>query len=415
MLQEVQLVQESRDAADLIVKPLETDEELRLANDLMAKVHGDYFTNLHWLEACGAGYPGFRREHTRIVLWKGELAGSLRLNTETIRLGEARLKMGGFCWVSTAPRHRHKGVCRALMLGTLQYMKAHNYHVSLLFGIPNFYHQFGFVTTLADCAVVVEVAEVPPSFASAYRMREGKPGDIPAVRKIHAADDSEVACSLLRTSAHITNKWERRKGLRVLTSEHGKVVAYFIARGKGDHLSVSEVGAADHADFRELLGACAKVAAEEAAGRIRFLVPPPHPFARFLLQYKSVHEMHVVRDCGGMMAFVNIAEALENLIPEWESLLAKSAAREFRTEVTLFVDRAPYRIRANRGAVDIAQLSGGNKVSLSAADLMHLVTGYRYLEDVLNARRRLISPEARALLATLFPKRCPYVWDFDRF
>lgn len=125
--------------------------------------------------------------------------------------------------------------------------------------------------------------------------------------------------------------------------------------------------------------------------------------------------MHVVRDCGGMMAFVQVGEALENLIPEWESLLAKSRLRESRIEVTLLVERAPYRIRANRGAIDAAQFTGTNKVSLSTADLIHLVTGYRYVDDILAARPRLVRPDARELLAVLFPKRTPYVWTFDRF
>jgi hypothetical protein len=46
---------------------------------------------------------------------------------------------------------------------------------------------------------------------------------------------------------------------------------------------------------------------------------------------------------------------------------------------------------------------------------MHLVTGYRFLDDVLAQRRRILSPEARLLLAALFPKRTPYVWLLDRF
>ncbi|MDQ1257518.1 MAG: family N-acetyltransferase, partial [Candidatus Hydrogenedentes bacterium] len=75
----------------LAVRGVETDDELAAANDLMAKVHcSDYFYGMNWLKSFGAGYPGYLREHTRIALWNGELAGSLRLNTETIRIGEAR-------------------------------------------------------------------------------------------------------------------------------------------------------------------------------------------------------------------------------------------------------------------------------------------------------------------------------------
>ena len=404
-------------SADLRVKPVETDEELRLANDLMAKAHyADYFAALHWLETCGAGYPGYHREHTRIAVWKNEVAGALRMNTEIVRIGEARLKVGGFGWVTTCTRHRQKGVCRALMVDTLQYMRDHNYHVSMLFGIPNFYHRFGFVTTLSDHSIIMDLEEALTSIYARYRMRDAKPGDILAIQKLHAANDAEVTCSLLRSCAHLTNKWDiRGKGMRVLTTEQGKVVAYFLARKDGDHLTVEEVGFADMAACEQVLGASARIAADEAVGRIHFLVPPSHPFAHFLLLYKTTHQMQVVRDTGGMMAFINLGETLENLIPEWENLLARSALRDARTEFTVLVDGSPYRLRANRGAIDVAQFPGKNKVSVTAAELMHLVTGYRHAEDILATRRRLITTEARALISALFPKHNPYVWLFDRF
>lgn len=405
-----------KDQRDLIVRGVETDEELKIANDLMAKVHmPDYFVALNWLESCGAGYPGYRREHTRIAFWRGELAGSLRMNTETIRIGEARLKTGGFGWVTTAARHRHKGICRALINDTLDYMRQNNFHVSMLFGIPDFYHRFAFTTTLADYGIVFDVSQVLTLTPVTLRVREAKPGDIPAIQRIHNSNDTDVACSLLRSSGHLTNKWGRDKGIRVLTNSQGKVMAYFAARRESDHLRVTEVGVADGADCREILGACARLAGAEALGRIRFLVPPPHLFARYLLRYRSIHEMQVFRDSGGMMAFVNVPETLESMIPEWENLLARSALRDSRIEVTLVLGRTYLRIRANRGAIDVAQSMGTNKVGLDLAELMHLVTGYSYLQDILTQRRRVLTEKAREFLAVIFPKRCPYVWPFDRF
>ena len=397
------------------VRAVETEEELRLANDLMAKSQAaDYFSAMHWLETCGASYPGYVREHTRIALRDGEVAGALRLNTETVRLGEARLKTGGIGWVSTAFRHRHKGVCTALIQDAFRYLERHKYHVAMLFGIPFFYHRFGFTTTLADYAITMDAAEAAAAPAQ-LRVRRAKPGDIQAVQTIHNANDTATACSLLRTGAHITNKWDRCKTLRVLTDERGKVEAYFFARSGEGGLHVEEVGVADPAVCPDVLAACARAALDASAGRLRFLVPPSHAFAHFLIQYKSTHEMSVVRDAGGMMAFVDIGETFESMIPEWESRLARSAARSLRTELTLVVDDACYRVRANRGAVDIAGGSGKNKLSLEPAELMHLLTGYRHIEDVLTPHKGVLAPDARAVLATVFPKRSPYVWPFDRF
>jgi predicted acetyltransferase len=302
------------------------------------------------------------------------------------------------------------------MLDGLAYMADHNYHVSMLFGIANFYQRFGFSTTLSEYATTVDVLEASEAYHPDYRIRDGKPGDIRALQKMHAANDADVACSLLRTAAHITNCWERWKPVRVLTNAQGKMLGYFLPRPEEDVLSVDEVGVEDAQACGAVLHACAEAARKRYLPKIRFHMPSQHPFTNYLIRYRSIHETRMARDSGGMMTIVNLGETLESMIPEWESLLIASAACDFRTEVTLVVDSAaPYRLRVNRGAVDVANVVGKNKVSLSSRDLMQLLSGYRFLDEILDSERRILTQEARQLLATLFPKRTPYVWLMDRF
>ncbi len=401
----------------LVVKAVENASELRQANDLMAKTHNPiYFDSLRWFENSGAAYPGFRREHTRMALAGDEIAGALRITTDTIRIGEARLKTGGVAWVSTAPRFRHQGVAGMLMRDALRYMRDHQYHVSMLFGIPDFYHRFGYVTALADYTVSVDAAEAAVAAPGPPRkFRRIKPGDIAAIQKIHAANDHDTPCSLLRGAAHFTNKWERLKDTDVVTDDKGKVIAYAKIAHADDQLRVEEIGVASLADCAGIMALCAARAREECAGRIRFHVPPMHPLARYLRQYTSLHETRFVRERGGMMAFVNLGEALEHMIPEWEGCLGPGILRDARIELTLIADGAPYRVRANRGALDIAQAAGRNKVGITARELMQLLAGYRAVDDILGQSRRLLTGDARGLLHAIFPKRDPYVWLLDRF
>lgn len=400
---------------ELLTRGAENAEEMRLAAELMAKTQWNYFDAIHWMESTGEGYPGYAREHTRMAFWNGEIAGALRLTTDTIRIGEARLKMGGLGWVATASRHRNKGVARTLIGDALHYMKLHQYHVAMLFGIPNFYHRFGFTTSLAEYATTTAVAEATQIPHSPYRMRSGKPGDIPALQRIHMVNDAETACSLVRSAAHITNKWGRWKPVQVITNADGKVLGYFLAHGAEDTLYVDDLGIAELKHCGALIKACADAAAADYRSRIRFAGPPTHPVMQFLHQYKSTHEMQLTHNEGGMMAFINLEETLESMIPEWESLLSRSAARTLKTDLVLLVDKKAWRIRAHRGVLDAAQGNGSNKLSLNPAELMHLITGYRYLDEILSTRRRMLSADAKLLLAALFPKRTPYVWGIDRF
>lgn len=401
--------------ARVCIKPVESAEELRKAIDLMARAHSHADSSeLRWFEANALRYPGYEREHTRIAVLRDEIVAALRMTTETIRIGEARLKMGGLGWIATASHHRRKGVSALLIRDTIAYMRQHNYHVAMLFGAPEFFQHVGFTTVLADYSVLVDTLEAL-TFDNPFKVAPGKPGDVPVLQKLHAANDADIACSLLRSGAHLRNKWARWEGWRMLKDDQGRAVAYLLAQPDGDHLGVYEAAVEETGLCAAVIRAAGDLADEHALSRIRFHVPPAHPLARFMLAFPCTHEMRIERNAGGMMACVGIGETLESMLPEWESRLSQSSAYDIRTELTLVVDGTPYRIRANRGALDVANASASGKIALRQSDLIQIITGYRHPGDWLEERRCIVSSPARALFTAIFAKRTPYVWRFDRF
>jgi predicted acetyltransferase len=400
--------------ADYQILPATTPEALRDAVALMASVHRRG-PERDGLEEMSTRYPGFSPEHIRTARAGDEVVSALRITTDTLLLGEARLRLGGVGWIATAPHHRHRGLARALLLDAFDYLARQNYHVCMVFGIPGFYGQFGFTACLPDYTVLVDTNEAL-GFERALELRAAKSGVVPVLQRIHAQHNMRIPCSLARTSAHYMNRWHLWRGWHTLGDREGRVHGYFIATRSGNHLRVDDAGIDDKCWCPALVAATGALAAEASLHQIRFHVPPNHPLARYLAQFRSVHETHVDRDAGGMMRFVNVGETLESMIPEWEGLVAGSVLRDTHTECTLVTGPGQgHRIRAHRGAIDIAPGMGTNKVSLTPADLMHLVTGFRHLDDILEERRALLSPEARTLLQTIFPKRAPYMWPFDHF
>jgi predicted acetyltransferase len=396
-------------------KPAEGAEQQRLAVGLMAAVHGGGApSKAHWLRDFGHRYPGFHPEHTRIV-WNGrEVLAALRITSDTVQIGEARLRMGGLGWVSTAEHHRGKGYCRLLLQDAAEYMQRHGYHVSMLFGIPDLYQKFSYSTCLVDYTVSVNTVDAL-GFEPPHRLREARPAEIPVLQKLHSQNNSDIACSMLRTSGHFKNRWDLWQTWYAMSDHQGRTLGYFIAQPNGNRLEIDDPAVQDRGLCAYAMASAAQIANEASCDRIVIHAPPPHPLARYLIQFRSTHEANMDRDAGGMMALLNIQEALENMIPEWENLLANSLARDFRTEATLYVEGRPYRIRSNRGAVDVSMQGGASKVSLTQRDLIQLLTGYRHVEDVLAERRAIVLPEAHELLRTIFPKRSPYFWRFDRF
>ena len=397
------------------VKPVESDVELRLANELMADAHARNDPALHdWLFHIAPQSPGFQREHIRTLWAEGEMVSALRLTTETMLLGEARLRMGGISFATTARHRRGQGCFDILMRDALDYLRRNNYHVSMVFGIPGLYGRFGYASSLADYSVRMNTVDAL-GFGSPFRARPAQPALIPELQRIHSGNNAAIPCSILRTTAHFKNGWDRLQRWYALYDEKGKVEAYFIAGDAGGHLRVDDVGLVEKGLSAAVVAEAARLASERSLSLLRFHVPPQHALSRFLLQFRSVHEMEVEHDAGAMMRFVSVGETLESLIPEWESRIAESLLRRVRAEFTFVVEGQPYRIRVNRGAVDVSGMPGANKVSLPAAGLLHLVTGYRHVEDVFDRGRYVVAPDAYGVMQTIFPKRMPYVWRFDRF
>src|SRR5690242_7517610 len=93
---------------EIRVKAVETQEEWQRCSDVMATEHASNPPARRWLVSHSEQYPNYRREHTRIALAGEEVAGAVRITTDTIRIGEARLKMGGISWLTVAERFRRK-------------------------------------------------------------------------------------------------------------------------------------------------------------------------------------------------------------------------------------------------------------------------------------------------------------------
>jgi predicted acetyltransferase len=402
---------------DVIVRSVENDEELHQANSLMARSREESHADVSdWLNSFGAGYPGYRPEHTRVALFGSQVVAALRLTTDTIRIGEARLKMGGLGWVATDGAWGRRGIVSRLVTDTLRYMREHRYHVSMLFGVSELYRRWGFAATIAQHTTIVDLATrdiSPPD--RPFKMRAAKPGDIQAIQKMHGLNDTETSCSLIRTQAHLANKWKHWDSVRVLTDGRGKLSAYFRGAPADSDYAIDELGVADEDACTALLHAAAGLAEEAGARRLAIAAPPNHPLIRHLCRCHPCQERNTPDKTCGMMAFANLGEALESMIPEWENRLVNSTLTGCHAEATLIVGRTAWRVRAHHSAVDVTPGTGPNKLVLSPQELIQLTTGCLALEECLAAKRRMLNTGGLALLQAIFPMRMPYVWVLDRF
>jgi len=366
-----------------------------------------------WPETHGVDYSPQERARVRVALLDGEVAGALRLHSEVMRLGEARLRVGQLSLLSIEPRFRGKGVQRALIAEVLAGLNAQQYHLALLCTERGVHYPLGFTSAYPEHDILIETLEAV-RVAGDWRVRDAKPGDIPAMSRIHAENDAKVDGVLLRPEGAWPARWPRDAQSTAITDSTGQLLAYFVALPESFPFHVIEAGIASPAAAPALLAVCGDMANDAGASAIQFGIPGNHPFAAYLRRFPCTVQTHYPADGGAMLAVCDVGETLESLVPEWEARIAETVAVTWRNEVTLLVDGHAFRIRNTRGALDIAAASGRNKLSLSRADLVRLIMGFDRSDELMTRRKALADTEARTVLRAIFPPRQPHLWPLDR-
>lgn len=417
-----------RAAADIEVRGAASLEEESAANQLFARVQAlGREQALAWLESAGAAWPGHRPERVRLALRSGQVVGALRVAELTLRIGRARLRVGGIGWVSTHPDFRMQGVCAALMTDTLNYLGREGFALSLLFGIPGLYQKFGYVAAIPARSIRIDLTSVPSDSPPRHACRPFTDADIPAMCALFDAEEAnEASYSIVRTEA-----WTRAQALsRVPKTPHhadwpatislvdarGRFSGWLMPESARDELVIKDTGVADEEACASLLAHAAALAREQGVERIRFLVPPFHRFARYLEPMGSTEETGTFRDSDGMLALVDARAALAAMLPEWNRRLEPGLAANAREGLAFTCAGSGFRVRVGSDGIELATGAPDSAaLALTGAELVLLLGGCRRAPEILADRwAGLTEPEQRTA-QFLFPRLAPFIWPIDHF
>lgn len=410
------------DTVEHAVRGVNSEVELGMANALMAGTQAPPDAEcMRWLETTGPRWPGITPSHTRVLYIGAEMAGALRIQPLKLRVGRARLTAGGIGWVSTKAAYRNRGVCAALMRDALDFMTRSGFLASLLFGIPNLYQKYGFVTMLPEHTITIGIGERPPA---APCLAPVTWDDARTLRRLHDKDEDCVSCSIVRDARYFETLYrcashtiryypDWASTVKVLDAK-GHAVAYLMPQAGQDVLHIKELGVKGPAHFETVLEAAFALARGHGRDRVRFHLPPSHPFAVFLRDYSCEHLTQTFRNAEGMMKLLHVQESLCAMIPEWEARLEEAAMPRSRVELVLSVEQVTCRIACRRGKVHVERTDDASHVRVTSQLLCRLLVGFSSGSDVATSHPGL-RVEQRRLLSCLFPLRVPFVWPIDHF
>ena len=364
-----------------------------------------------------------------------EEVAKLGVGRYTMRLAGAEVLMGGIWGVVTHPAHRGRGYAAQMLRATVERLRAERFPLSLLFGIADFYHRFGYAPVLPIYAVTATTRHlerfVREGGGAEVRVRPGTGADAPALADVYHRVSASRTGTLRRGPDKFdppppgqTGNWWRHPR-RVLVAEAGGApVGYALLHGDPAQLRVLEaVVPAEHVETAglALLAALTREAVERRDGELKLPLPPDEPLAQVLRRAGCTMEVTYPANGNGMgrlMDLPALVEAIQSAVgvraaglpleqrADAVDLTCVELGDEPEQRATLHLSPAERPDRAARRVIG---------VRLPQARLCQLLMGYQGIDALRRAYPDACAEKDVALVRALFPEGYPHMWSIDHF
>lgn len=356
------------------------------------------------------------------LLLDGESVSEMVIWKRDMRIGTTTVKMGGIGGVSTKPKHRKKGYASLLMHAGMRHMREHDFDVSVLFGINNFYHRWRFAPCMPAPTITIATRDAEKA-TGRYRVRPARDADMTGILRIYHRNNHGRTGPLCRPR----RDW---RGFRLGSRYHVKPVPYVISRKEKDQIvgyfvmddsldrcAVSEIGFGDFDVFPTIMKTFAREAITRRVEHIEVHVPPDHPFVEHAILY-GARATQVYHENGeAMAAIINQRSLFERMLPELTARLQSSALAAWSGKFAVITDLETTIFSVRGGCVKLSprskKLTG--RLELPQERLVQLVMGYRTVSSVASDPGVRLRGNVEPILSVLFAKGFPYIWPADRF
>ncbi len=357
--------------------------------------------------------PAKEGKQTWLRLYDGtRKAAELQVIEYEMYLAGVPVPMAGIAEVHTEAAYRRQGLMRTLFGHLDSYLRERGFPVSLLFGIPDFYHRFGYATALVDSVVRIPTRQAELARALLPARTITAP-DIPMLQALYEQDCRGRSGPLVRPAGSWTRMlqgwaWHEAPQHCVVHAQDGTLRGYAIWRPDRRRCHVDELIAADFQALESLLAVLAREAVARRVEYIHFRVPADHPVAALARRLGGTVEARLPYKSDGMLRVLDLQAVLNALAP---ALVARLACVRGPSAVRL-VAHTPEGVAA-------ADIGGPGSETIECSTTLpvagQLLMGFRDPAEAAAAGDLTIDTGALPLLQRLLPPGVPYCWSFDRF
>ncbi|MBN1900969.1 GNAT family N-acetyltransferase [Candidatus Sumerlaeota bacterium] len=400
-----------------------TGKDLEEIADMMGKI----FRRKNWFEfyqmrmAYQTKAPYYKPEHSRIVREKGKILGHVSIIEKYMRIEDCIVKIAGIGDVYTHPDARGKHVASHLMNDAIDYMRKRRYPLTMLYGIPNFYHKFGYIEAMMDSKIFLPVKHAV-KVVSELTLRPCAESDVPALNKIYNNHFRMKTGSIRRAPASWYNI-ANPKELFVVADSRNRPLGYVILRtgGAGD-LYAAEVVAPTEQIRKSALAFYVQKAKESFMPELEFHIAPDDPYAFFLQDFgaRFVSRYFAEGEGSAMLGLINLPLFLNRIKPVLERRLASSEKLQKIKGLNFITDSAgKAALIFRKGNVAVTGITKGlETMETPQTYLTRSLIGHWDSERFISRVREsggFIPEKLESVLGDLFPVQFPYTNEPDYF
>ena len=382
-----------------------TPDNIDAMSDLFAKTFGDFWTRANYLADGYVADSCYDWASSRIGTIDGDLATHFGVWDFAMRITSALVRVAGVGAVETSKSHRGRGLMSQTATDAIGGFRDAGYDLSLLFGIPNFYHRFGYVVTFPLYRFEIDARVVAP-LESPVRFLPHDTNWMPEP-DLYNADNAMVTGTFVRPTYGRNRRVRRWTGY----SFDG---GYLFAERVGDRLEIVDLAGPPE----KVVDVARQLASQLITPIIRFAHVPPRSAMRrhlYSMDHRMIAEYEV--NAGPMMKCVNLPQILEKMRPVINDRLQASLARTFTGTLALHGEDESVVMLITSGAVESIVPTSDTTTDgavLAGPAVVNLLVGSDEPAEVCRRFGVETTGVARDLLPILFPNQEPSTIMWDR-
>ncbi len=364
-----------------------------------------------WIEYCNDGYLAdspYDWKSSRIGLLDGKIVTHYGIWDHRMRIGTAAVRVAGVGAVATDGAWYNQGLMARTAAACVADLAGYGYHLTMLDGISDFYHRFGYVRAWPEVVWLADLSALPrPAKRPSLRPVTTEWRDLD---RLYNRQNRALTGTALRPT-YRRNRWP--KSWKAWCWRAGRSTAgYVIVNALEDALEL-----VDHAgDADQVLAAVAHLAAEAGFRRLRFPALPYRSELCRRLRGLACRCEQSMRNGGWMVRTVRLAATLARLRPVFARRLAAAGLDAWRGDLLIEDprERILLGIRSSRIDVRPATSRAAPHAVRGGEAVAQLLVGTDRPEEIAAASGLRFSGDALMLARALFPAEQPTLgyWDY---